>query len=114
MLAAVFLGAGLIKLVPALRDLADRYTELGDVLTVRQMNVVGSLEVLAAAGLVLPASLDIAPLLTPLAACGVICLMLGAIASNFRQAAYLPIALNLVLGGLALFVATERFSAHAL
>ncbi|MFG2873881.1 DoxX family protein [Streptomyces sp. NPDC048337] len=44
----------------------------------RPVKAIGALEVLAAVGLVLPAVLDIAPVLVPLAALGLVLLMLGA------------------------------------
>jgi DoxX-like family len=41
------------------------------------VKVIGTLEVLAAVGLILPAALDIAPVLLPLAAVGLVVLMAG-------------------------------------
>jgi len=45
----------------------------------RSVKAIGALEVLAAVGLVLPAALDIAPVLVPLAALGLVIIMVGAV-----------------------------------
>jgi DoxX-like family len=46
---------------------------------------IGTLEVLAAVGLILPAALGIAPVLVPLAAVGLAVLMAGAIITHLRR-----------------------------
>ena len=49
------------------------------------VKAIGALEVLAAVGLILPAVLDIAPVLVPLAALGLAMLMVGAAITRFRR-----------------------------
>src|SRR5688572_20838363 len=49
------------------------------------LRAIGTLEILAAAGLILPAALDIAPVLVPLAATGVALLFLGAVIMRLRR-----------------------------
>ena len=66
-------------------------------------------EILGAIGLILPAALDIAPVLTPLAASGLALTMLLAALTHLRRKEYPMIGVNLVLGGPALFVAIMRF-----
>jgi hypothetical protein len=70
--------------------------------------------VLAAGGLILPAAFDIAPVLTALAASGVVLLMLGAGATHLRRGELGMLPVNLTLAALALFVAIERFGPHSL
>ena len=71
------------------------------------------MEVLGAAGLVLPALVDTATVLVPLAASGLVLIMIGAAVTHARRGEYPNIAVNVVLGGLALFVAIERFDAYS-
>ena len=53
--------------------------------TPRSVKAIGALEVLGAAGLVLPAALDIAPVLVPLAAVGLAMIMVGAVITRIRR-----------------------------
>ncbi|WP_280268997.1 DoxX family protein [Nocardia wallacei] len=70
---------------------------------------LGGLEILAAAGLTLPAALDIAPVLVPVTAVCWILLMIGAMITHARYAQYKYVALNLVYLAAAAFVAWGRF-----
>jgi VIT1/CCC1 family predicted Fe2+/Mn2+ transporter len=74
---------------------------------------IGALEVLGAIGLILPAALDIVPLLVPIAATGLALLMLGAAATHGRRKEPQMIVANLVLFALAAFVAWGRFGPYA-
>src|SRR5215207_6432380 len=80
----------------------------------RQVKGIGALEVLAAIGLVLPAALDIAPMLTAVAASGVVLLMLGAGATHLRRGDAQMLPVNIVLAALVLFVAIERLGPNSL
>jgi hypothetical protein len=71
-------------------------------------------EVVGAIGLILPAALDIAPVLTPIAALGLGLTMLGAAATHVRRGELQALPANVVLLALAIFVAIERFGPHAL
>jgi hypothetical protein len=74
------------------------------------MRVIGSLEVLAAAGLILPGVTGIAPWLTPTAAACVVVLMIFAVIFHARrQGEVANIANNVFLGVLAALVAYGRF-----
>jgi hypothetical protein len=77
------------------------------------VKAIGALEILGAVGLVLPALLDTATVLVPLAAIGLAVLMLGAAVTHARRREYPNIAVNLVLAALALFVAVQRCGPHA-
>ncbi len=69
----------------------------------------GALEVLAAVGLILPGTLDFAPVLVPLAAVGLVLLMVGAIITHIRRHEAQPIVVNLALLALAGLEAGGRF-----
>src|ERR671910_39785 len=73
------------------------------------VKAVGALEVLAAVGLVLPAALDIAPVLVPLAAVGLVLVMAGAVITRLRRREAKLMVADLVYLALAGFVAWGRF-----
>ena len=70
---------------------------------------IGAVEVLAAIGLIFPWWFDIAPMLTPLAAVGVVAIQVGAAATHIRRKEMQMVAMNAMLGILALVVAIGRF-----
>ena len=110
LLAVVYLGAGLGKLIVPKEKLA---TAPGggwlDDFSADSVKAIGVLEVLAAAGLVLPAALDIAPVLVPLAALGLVLLMVGAVITRLRRHEVKFMVADLVYLALAGFVAWGRF-----
>ena len=73
------------------------------------VKLLGALEVLAAIGLIVPKAAGILPIFTPLAACGVVVVMIGAIIIHTRQNEYLEVALNVALAAVAVFVVSGRF-----
>ena len=79
-----------------------------------QIKGIGALEVLAATGLIVSAVLDLVPILTPIAAAGVVLLMIGAGATHARRGEWANVPVNVVLAAVALFIAIERFGPHAL
>ncbi|MFF9195759.1 DoxX family protein [Streptomyces sp. NPDC014779] len=70
---------------------------------------IGALEMLGALGLVLPAVLDIAPGLVPVAATGLALIMAGAVAVRLRRREVAMTALDLFFLALFVFVAWGRF-----
>jgi hypothetical protein len=73
------------------------------------LRAIGALEVLAAVGLILPATLDIAPVLVPLAATGAVLLFVGAVTMRLRRGERVTIVGDLIYLALAAFVAWGRF-----
>jgi uncharacterized membrane protein YphA (DoxX/SURF4 family) len=67
-------------------------------------------ESLGGIGLILPQLTGILPWLTPLAAVGLVLVMVGAIVFHIPRKEYPNIVFNLVLLALAAFVAYERFA----
>lgn len=111
-LAAAFAAAGVMKLTTPREELAENMPWVED-FTARTIKLIGVVEILGAIGLVLPAALDIAPALTPLAASGLALLMLLAAFTHARRKEFPMIGVNVVLGALALFVAIMRFGPQA-
>ena len=113
LLAAIFLLTGTTKLTqPRLKMAAGPMRWAADV-TDRQFRTIGLLEVLGAIGLILPAALGIAPLLTPLAAVGLVLVMVGAIYAHVRYDESERLAVPIVVLALALFVALEGFGTYS-
>jgi uncharacterized membrane protein YphA (DoxX/SURF4 family) len=113
-LAGMFMFAGLLKLTQPKEKLIDSGQAWVEDFEPTQIRGIAVLELLAAIGLILPAALDIVPVLTPIAASGLVLLMLGASATHVRRGELNILPINLVLLALALFVAIERFGPHSL
>ncbi|WP_432194347.1 DoxX family protein [Streptomyces sp. bgisy027] len=103
LLAAAFAASGARKL--AKPD--------GQHLPPRLVLLIGTAEVAAAIGLILPATTDIATVLTPLAATGIAVIMILAMGYHARRKEWTPIAINAVLLALAALVMWGRFGPHA-
>ncbi|WP_137989556.1 DoxX family protein [Streptomyces vilmorinianum] len=111
LLAAAYLFSGAGKLIMSKEKIASfgpsaAWTED---FSAGGIKAIGALEVLAAVGLILPAVLDIAPVLVPLAALGLVLLMLGAAITRFRRHEITLMVVDLVYVVLAGFVAWGRF-----
>ena len=113
LLAVAFAGAGLMKLTQPKPKLAAAGMPWTEDFSDGQVKGIGALEVLGALGLILPAALGIAEVLTPLAAVGLTLLMAGAAVTHLRRKEGKQVPVNVVLGGLALFVAVMRFGPYA-
>ncbi|WFE52923.1 DoxX family protein [Micromonospora sp. WMMD1155] len=72
------------------------------------VKTLGILEILAAVGLILPAVLDIAPVLVPVTALCWVLLMVGAVITHLRHDEAKFIVLNLLYLAVAAFVAWGR------
>jgi uncharacterized membrane protein YphA (DoxX/SURF4 family) len=108
-LAAAFLAAGTMKLTQPKEKLVEVGMGWAEDFSAGMVRTIGLLEVLAAAGLILPAALNIVPVLVPLAALGLVLVMLGAIITHARRHEPAPIVVNLVLLLLAALVVWGRF-----
>ena len=109
LLAVGFLAGGAMMLIQPKEKLAASGQGFVEDFSAGTVKAIGALEVLAAVGLILPAALDIAPVLVPLAAVGLVLLMVGAIITHLRRHEAQAIVVNLVLLALAGFVAWGRF-----
>jgi hypothetical protein len=110
LLALAFGFAGVTKAFAPLAEAAKNIPWIPDVpaLLVR---FIGTAELLAAVGLVLPALTRIRPRLTPLAASGLVAVMTLASLFHLTRGEPQGVVVNVVLGGLAAFVAWGRFRA---
>jgi uncharacterized membrane protein YphA (DoxX/SURF4 family) len=111
LLAVTFLASGVNKLARPRLALAGQQPYVED-FSDAQINGIGTLELLAAIGLVVPPLLHIATFLTPLAAVGLVLLMGGAIFTHLRRSEPQLAAFNLVLLVLAAVVAIGRFGPY--
>jgi uncharacterized membrane protein YphA (DoxX/SURF4 family) len=112
-LAAGFAAAGLMKLTqPRQKLVASGMAWAGD-FSDGTVRTIGGLELLAALGLILPGALDIAPVLVPLAAAGLVLVMIGAAVTHARRKEPQGIAVNAVLLVLAAVVAWGRFGPYS-
>jgi uncharacterized membrane protein YphA (DoxX/SURF4 family) len=113
LLAAIFLGTGIIKLTqPRLKMAAGPMRWAADV-TDTQFRAIGLVEVLGAIGLIVPTAFGVASLLTPLAAVGLVLTMVGAIRTHVRYAESDRLAVPIVVLALALFVAVAGFGTYS-
>jgi uncharacterized membrane protein YphA (DoxX/SURF4 family) len=113
LLAAIFLITGMTKLTQPRQKMAAGPMRWAADVTDTQFRTIGLLEVLGAIGLILPAALGIAPLLTPLAAVGLVLTMVGAIRTHVRYAETDRLAVPIVVLALALLVAVESFGTYS-
>jgi len=104
LLAALFLFAGGMKLVLPLDKLTGPVAIPGWFL-----RFIGVVEVLGAIGLILPALLRIRPGLTPLAAAGLVIIMMGATVIGLATVDVTMVLIPLLIGLLAAFVAYGRW-----
>lgn len=112
-LAVAFLGAGMMKLTKSRAELEPQMAWVGGA-TDGQVKALGLAEVLGAIGLILPAALDIAPILVPIAAAALAATMVGAMIVHQRMGDSPAEAVPaVVLGILAIIVAVARFGPQA-
>lgn len=107
-LALLFLFAGGTKLVLPIEQLQAMGSPNQILLPGWLMRFVGVCEVLGALGLILPGLLRKQPSLTPLAAVGLVILMIGAVALSIAADGVLAGLVPLIVGGLCAFVAYGR------
>lgn len=112
-LAAVFLTSGVMKLVRTKEQLAGSGQGWVEPFPTSALKLIGVVEVAAAAGLILPPALDIAPVLAPVAALGLVVVMAGAVITHGRRREYPNAAGNVVLAVLAAAVAWGRFGPYS-
>ena len=108
LLAVAFLGAGASKLSQPKEKLLKNMAWVED-FSQPAVRLIGAAEVLGAIGVVVPALTGIVPWLTPLAALGLVLLMVGAALTHLRRKEYSNIAINAALLVLATLVAYGRF-----
>ncbi len=109
LMAAAFAVSGTVKLTQPKEKLRGQMHWV-DSVTTPQLRGIGGVEVLGAIGLILPWALDIARVLTPIAAVGLAIVMVCAAVVHARLKEYQQIGINAVLFVLVLIVAIGRFA----
>ena len=104
LLALIFLFGGGTKLIRPIEEMTKEMPMPGLFL-----RFLGVAEVLGAIGLILPGLLRIRPGLTPLAAAGLVVIMIGATVITLATMGAAPALIPLVVGLLAAFVAYGRW-----
>jgi uncharacterized membrane protein YphA (DoxX/SURF4 family) len=107
LLALIFLFAGSIKLIVPIEMLI---AQMPLPLPGPFLQFIGVAEVTGAIGLILPGLLRIRPFLTPLAACGLVIIMIGATVVTLVSGEVVPALVPLVVGLLCAAVAYGRRS----
>jgi hypothetical protein len=110
LLAAVAMAGGISKtFVPKAKLAAAHGGEWTAGASVGFVKTLGVLELLAAVGLILPAIVDIAPVMVPVTAVCWVLLMIGAMITHGRLGQSKLVMLNVVYLVLAAFIAWGRF-----
>jgi uncharacterized membrane protein YphA (DoxX/SURF4 family) len=113
LLTVLFLAAGSMKMTqPKEKLAASPNMAWTEAFSPGMLKTIGTLEVLAAIGLILPAVLGIVPVLVPLAAVGLVLLMVGAAITHARRKESSSLVVNAVLAVLAGVVAWGRFGPY--
>jgi hypothetical protein len=110
LLAAVAMAGGISKtFVPKAKLAGAHGGEWTAGASVGFVKTLGVLELLAAVGLILPAIVDIAPVMVPITAVCWVLLMIGAMITHGRLGQSKLVMLNLAYLALAAFIAWGRF-----
>jgi uncharacterized membrane protein YphA (DoxX/SURF4 family) len=113
LLAAAFLASGVMKIAQPKEKLAASGLGWTEDFSPGAIKTIGVLELLAAIGLVLPAVLDIAPVLVPFAALGLVVVMVGAAMTHGRRKEFQMITVNVIFLALAAVVVWGRFGPYS-
>jgi uncharacterized membrane protein YphA (DoxX/SURF4 family) len=109
LLAVTFLASGAQKLARSRQQLAASGMTYADDFSTPTIKTIGILEIIGAIGLVLPLAVNVAAVLTPLAATGLVVLMAGALVRHIRHRESRGVVVTTILLALSLFVALGRF-----
>jgi len=104
LLALLFLFAGVVKLIMPVEEMTKDIQMPGAFL-----RFIAVVEILGALGLILPSLLRIRPGLTPLAAAGLVIIMIGATVVSLMIGPVVLALMPFVVGLLAVFVAYGRW-----
>jgi hypothetical protein len=112
LLAAAYLAVGGMKIVMSTKQLANNpnMAAIADELSPPSIKAIGAIEVVGAVGLILPWLTGIGPILTPIAALGLVALQVGAMVFHGRRGEFKQWPVNLLFAGLAAFVAWGRLT----
>src|SRR6478735_8762942 len=106
-LAAMFLMAGIMKTTTPIEELGAKMPWVKEFPNL--VRFIGISELLGGIGLILPSLLRIKPILTPLAAMGIVIIMILAALYHAKMGEFGSIGFTVVIALLAAFVAWGRF-----
>ena len=109
LLALAFAASGFMKVSQPMANLSKNMGGWVDDFGPRYVRLIGTLEILGAIGLIIPAVTHILPWLTPVAAIGLALTMIGAMILHGRRNEFPNMVPSLVLVLLAVFVILGRF-----
>ena len=109
LLALMFAGAGVAKLTQSKEKLSAQMPWVEDY-AASTVKLIGGLELLGAIGLIVPMLTGILPILTPLAAIGLVLTMIGAIVVHVRRRETQRLGINVLVLVLAAVVAVGRLA----
>lgn len=107
LLAATFGLAGAMKLTQPILTLTPTMAWAADV-PPALVRFVGTCEALAAVGLIVPVAAGVKPWLTPVAAAGLLAVMILAVPFHISRGELALVPVNVILGAIAAFVAWGR------
>lgn len=113
LLAATLLWAAFMKLSKSPQELAAMWPWAGEV-SPTLVKLTGITDLLGGLGLVLPALLRVKPVLTPIAALGIVALMICASVFHIMRGEASQIGFNVVVAAIAGFIAWGRFGRRQL
>ena len=110
LLATAYIAVGGMKIVMSTKQLADNpnLAAIAEELSAPAIKAIGAIEVAGAVGLILPWLTGIAPILTPVAALGLVAVQIGAMVFHGRRREFKQWPIILVFAGLAAVVAWGR------
>lgn len=113
LLTLAFLAAGAMKIAQTKAKLAAAGQGWVNGFSGNTVKLIGAIEILGALGLILPALLNIATILVPVAAAGLCLLMIGAAITHIRRGEIKNVIINITLGILAAGIAIARFGPYS-
>jgi hypothetical protein len=105
-------AAGAIKLIQTRDQLAKTVGGWVNEFPAPLLKPLGLAELLGAIGLIMPPLVHIAPILTPVAAVGLVVTMIGAIITHARRREFANVAVTAALAVMAAVVAWGRFGTY--
>lgn len=108
LLAAMFLMSGVMKSTQPIEQLSAMMPWTADA-PLALVRFIGISQLLGAIGLILPSLLRIKPQLTPLAALGLVIIMLLAAILHIAKGEFSAIGINIILGAVAGFITWGRY-----
>jgi uncharacterized membrane protein YphA (DoxX/SURF4 family) len=112
-LAAVFAASGLMKLFMAKEKLIGSGFGWAETFSPAAIRLIGVAEIAGAIGLILPAAVHIASVLVPIAAVGLVLVMVGAATVHARRKEFPMVAGNTILLVFAAVIALARFGPYS-